>query len=99
MTIALRLCANGHTYPRTLGRCPQCQPRRGTGKARSDQHAFRQRLLASSSHRCMFISDTGVRCAVTEGLEAAHASSYAADGNYNAGTLLCAEHHALLDRR
>lgn len=96
----MRYCARHGRFPRALGRCPACPPKRGTDTtARSAQRQFRADLIAQSDGRCGFTDANGVRCTVTRGLQAAHATGYAIDGNYASGAMLCSRHHRILDDR
>ncbi len=94
----VRICR--HCRQRYSGqRCPCRPPKRGVDTAaRKAQAEFRRCLWVYADGRCQWVSDDGERCPVTEGLIAAHATPYSADGNMAAGALLCPTHHALFDR-
>jgi len=98
MPLVRKCLTHRTTYPQGQ-RCPQCPPKRGLDSAaRATQRAFRNALLAQSDGRCAYSDTDGVRCAETIGLQAAHIGGRYADGApYGPGTLLCPEHHRLLD--
>jgi hypothetical protein len=100
--MVLRWCNRpGHgSYPRELGRCPACPPKRGRDtRARAAQRQFRTALLAASDGRCCYVDANGIRCDVTTGLQAAHVGeAYSATGGFEAGAMLCPRHHRMLDR-
>ena len=79
--------------------CSACPPKRRTGPARAAQREFRTALLAGSDGRCGHVDAAGIRCDVTENLQAAHiGTGYADGGGFNRGSMLCPRHHAAVDR-
>ena len=94
----VRICRHCRTRF-SAPRCPCRPPRRGSDTAaRKAQAAFRAALLAESDGQCAYVGPDNVRCPVTEGLQAAHATPYATDGNFGAGAMCCPAHNRALDR-
>jgi len=96
--LQVRICPTHRVRYLKGSSCPQCPPKRGRDSdARAAQRRFRTALLVASDGRCAYSDADGVRCPVTDGLQAAHIDPYAADGNFAAGAMLCPTHHVLLD--